>query len=119
MRRHVPLLAVLAFTAAGAQAGGQSVGFPETGKLDPQRVLESRYGKPHDARPAAAAATAGVDGGATVNLIPRGFDGGLTGVAIDSTSAAAQERVPISFGQVFAAGDLTAAERLVGRLADG
>jgi hypothetical protein len=53
--------------------------------------------------------------------VPHGFRelGGFTGVAIDSTDGDTQREVPVTFGQVFAPGEVKAGERLAGKLAGG
>jgi hypothetical protein len=45
--------------------------------------------------------------------------GALTAVWIESTGDAAQSAVPLSFGQVFAVGDIGAGQSLIGQLDDG
>jgi hypothetical protein len=48
-----------------------------------------------------------------------GIAGSVTDVRFESTSATAQTNVPVTFGQVFAPGDLAADTSLVGRLDNG
>jgi hypothetical protein len=89
---------ILLYSAAAA---AQSL--PETGQLDADRVLQTRYGK---------AAPAPVD-------FMAGIEGALTGVLIEAKGAQDKAALPVSFGQVFAPGDLRRGEGLAGRLADG
>lgn len=126
MLRRPSLAVVLTLAAACVRA--QFVGLPVTGQIDPQRVLDARYGKAPaqiqpkapsapvapvaPVAPAAAAAPTEPAG------VPHGFDG-ITGVAIDSTADVTQSQVPFSFGQVFAPGHLMPGERLAGTLAGG
>lgn len=113
----VPLALALAFVTAAAFAGpggvGQSdakfTGLPTTGQIDDQQVVQARYGAGPD-QPMAGVGAAGV---------PRDFKGGITGVALDSTSDTDQKDVPFTFGQVFAPGDVKPSDRLVGKLAGG
>jgi hypothetical protein len=92
----LPLI-LLASAAAAAQS------LPETGQLDADKVLQTRYGK---AAPAPADFMAGIEGA-------------LTGVLIEAKGAQDKAALPVSFGQVFAPGDLKRGEGLAGRLADG
>ncbi|MFC5476838.1 hypothetical protein [Massilia suwonensis] len=132
------LLALLACGAVHAQDKGKSgdlgfVGLPVTGQLDANRVLAERHGEAPDdedkdqdkdkdkdkgkdkdragAREDAAPARA-----ARSTPIPAG---GITGVVIESTAREDQADVPVSFGQVFAPGDLPRGAGLAARLADG
>ena len=106
--RPARLPSLLAFAlitlAASATAQDGFTGLPATGQLDAGRVLAARYGEP-------------------VKLAQQkqlqqqqGIEGGLTGVFVDSTGSAGQEDVPLTFGQVFAPGDLRQPERLTGKL---
>lgn len=45
--------------------------------------------------------------------------GGITGVVVENTGRGTQSNVPLSFGQVFAAGDVPRGTALAGKLADG
>jgi hypothetical protein len=83
---------------------GKFSGLPETGQLDDQKVLQSRYGK---SAPAPAATVAEPN-----------FGDGITGVVIEA-DAGVTAVLPVSFGQVFAPGDLKPGEGLDGKLADG
>ncbi|WP_296946453.1 hypothetical protein [uncultured Massilia sp.] len=95
------LLAALAAAspASFAQDKPGFVGLPAGGTLDARKVLTARYGE--------QAATT------------RRIAGGITGVFVESRDAAEQDTVPVTFGQVFAPGDVGPRDRLVGRLADG
>jgi len=134
------LLTLLTLSTAHAQDG--AVGFPVTGQIDDRRVLAARYGEAPDpppardstsdapaAQPGSAPHTAPAPAPQTATLpqaapvraaaLPRTIKGGLTGIFIDSTAGGAQQDLPLTFGQVFAPGDVRQPERLAGRLADG
>jgi hypothetical protein len=102
LRFLLPCFVLLAGAAAHAT---ESTGLPIGGGLDANRVVAARYGaKAGPARPAAAAIPAG----------------GITSVTFDSSGAAArQTNVPVTFGQVFAPGDLQKGDALLGRFVDG
>ena len=129
------LLAALSCVPVHAQQGAKSddtgfVGLPVTGQLDAGRVLSSRHGDPEK-----AAADKDKDKdqdkdskdkdskeapkpprpvrGATIPA------GGITGVVIESSAREDQSEVPLTFGQVFAPGDLPRGAGLAGKLADG
>ncbi|MFK3738158.1 hypothetical protein [Massilia sp. TN1-12] len=105
--RFLPLPLLLPLVLAlPAQAQSTYVGLPETGTVDDGKVTASRYGAEGSASGSAPAPA-------------RRITGGITGVFVESTAKEAQERVPVTFGQVFAPGDVKASDRLVGRLADG
>lgn len=122
------------------------VGLPSTGKIDPSRVLSERHGAPAPqeteaspapegkaARKKAAGAAAQAqperaqperpqEQAAPRAAAPAPFAipaGGITGVVIESTGRAAQSDVPLTFGQVFAPGNLPRGATLAGKLADG
>ncbi|MFC5509827.1 hypothetical protein ACFPOU_01645 [Massilia jejuensis] len=113
------------------------VGLPSTGRLDASRVLESRHGanapqeddkaahkEPADkARPRKDAAKHAPERERPEAPAPaRAFAipaGGITGVVVQGTGRADQSDVPLSFGQVFAPGDLPRGAGLAGKLADG
>lgn len=88
----------------GKEQAGGFVGLPATGKVDDSEVLATRHGGARNA-PAARRGAA----------IPAG---GITGVVVENTGGE-QTRVPLTFGQVFAPGDLPRGAGLSGRLADG
>jgi len=46
-------------------------------------------------------------------------EGAVTNIRFENTGAVTQAQVPVTFGQVFAAGDVGAAQTVVGKLADG
>jgi hypothetical protein len=103
---RLPHLLLVLPLAGTALAQDNYVGLPTTGQLDAQRVVTARYGEPPKAAQAARA-------------VREGISGGITGVFIDSTGGQAQHDVPLTFGQVFAPGDVKNPERLAGKLADG
>jgi hypothetical protein len=114
MRPATTLLAILPLVALSsalrATAQDKPVGLPDGGAVDTNKVLAARYGQPATgaapATPVAAAAT-------------RTITGGITGVFVDNQAAGEQASVPVTFGQVFAPGDVGPADRLEGRLEDG
>jgi hypothetical protein len=86
------------------------VGLPSTGQLDTSRVLSERHGAqvPHEkGRQRARRPEAQVP------------PGGITGIVIQSTGRKEQSTLPLTFGQVFAPGDLPRGAGLVGKLDDG
>ncbi len=95
------LFAVLAAASAALPAQDKPgfVGLPAGGALDARKVLVARYGEQA--------------------AVVRRIEGGITGVFVESQDAAGQDAVPVTFGQVFAPGDVGPQDRLVGRLADG
>jgi hypothetical protein len=114
-----------------ARRDGQDfVGLPSTGQIDASRVLAERHGAHEDdapadkdgkekAKPARESSGPGAGGarpGQKKFALPAG---GITGVVIDSTAREDQEHVPLTFGQVFARGDLPRGANLAGKLADG
>ncbi|MFC4931730.1 hypothetical protein [Massilia sp. GCM10023247] len=133
--------------SAGDEPG--FVGLPSTGKLDSSRVLSERHGaaaapqetpgKAAEARDRLDARAAGKrredadeDDGPRKRARPAPDEerpaprnrtaipaGGITGVVVESTGRGAQSNVPLSFGQVFAAGDVPRGSTLAGKLADG
>jgi len=113
---HLRLACLLvAISGAGAQAQtGEPVfvGLPSTGELDASRVLSARHGTVAPDKEASAAARPA----AKAVAIPAG---GITGVVIESTGRADQANLPLTFGQVFAPGDLPRGAALTGKLADG
>jgi hypothetical protein len=86
-------------TSQATPPAGTFVGLPVTGTLDASKVVAARYGE----KPVAA-----------VHRI----SGGITGVLVDNPGDATQEDLPVSFGQVFAPGDLQPSDRLVGKLGE-
>ena len=123
------LLALLVCSSLHAQDKGKSgdpgfVGLPVTGQLDAGRVLAERHGeqatdKGKDKAKDKETASTGEDKPARA---ARGMPipaGGITGVVIESTAREDQANVPVSFGQVFAPGDLPRGAGLAAKLADG
>jgi hypothetical protein len=102
--------ALLSSTTALAQS------LPETGKPDDQKVVQARYGGAAAATPAAP--TAGVAAAETPPAAPDWGDG-ITGVIVEAEGGHGDEAVPVTFGQVFAPGDLKRSDALHGRLPDG
>jgi hypothetical protein len=125
-RLPLPFLAILAAFCCGAtHAQDKSmadapdfVGLPATGQLDASRVLSERHGAqgPQEkGKPADKAADKALARTPQAK-IPAG---GITGIVIQSTAREEQSNVPLTFGQVFAQGDLPRGAGLVGKLADG
>ena len=113
------------------------VGLPTTGKVDAGRVLTERHGAPAEppapeqepvkkaaktpARAAQKPAAPEEDGPVASSrnsrlAIP---SGGITGVVIENTGGGEQSKVPVTFGQVFAVGDVARGTALAAKLADG
>ena len=114
----------LALVTGIAHAQDGFVGLPTTGKVDDSRVLSARHGNAAaaDAKEARetkemkeAPGKAAARAPARRAAIPAG---GFTGVAVENTGGE-QTRVPLTFGQVFAPGDLPRGAGLSGKLADG
>jgi hypothetical protein len=125
-RIALALLSLLSPIVLSTPALAQSL--PDTGKLDFDKVRQARYGT---ATPAAAAgfpetgqAEVSVAGSASPSAEPMApaapnWVGGITGVIVESDAAAKDATLPLTFGQVFAPGDLKRGETLSGRLPDG
>ncbi|MFC5550893.1 hypothetical protein [Massilia aerilata] len=113
LRPALPCLLLLPFAAAHTQS------LPETGQLDTQKVLQSRYA----GAPSVAPGQAAPDQAAPRQAAPRqaapDWGDGITGVVVETGDAGGKTPIPLSFGQVFAPGDLKRGEALLGRLADG
>jgi hypothetical protein len=95
----------------------RQVGLPAGSRLDPERVLATRYGTaPADGTKKAAPVKQAADRAA-----PHAPPGGITDIIIESAAGATavQENVPLTFGQVFARGALKPGQGLAGKLADG
>ena len=120
----------LAFATGIAHAQDGYVGLPTTGKIDDSRVVSARHGSAAPAQPMPEAkAAAGKQAAAGKEApgkeaapaparkaaIPAG---GITGVVVENTGDE-QTKVPLTFGQVFAPGDLPRGAGLSGKLADG
>jgi hypothetical protein len=115
------LLSAALLSAASALA--QSL--PQTGQLDTDKVLQVRYGDSTvAAAPALAAAApatavpASAVPASAVQAMPAWGDA-ITGVVVDTGPASGAAAIPVTFGQVFAPGDLKRGETLAGRLSDG
>jgi hypothetical protein len=144
-KRLPPSLLPLILLPAAALA--QSL--PETGQLDPDKVMQSRYGSSPAAPTASAAPAASVEAAARpapAAPVPKAaraapapshaqaqaaepaparaqpapdWGDGITGVVIEARGADGKAALPVTFGQVFAQGDLKRADTLAGRLSDG
>ena len=119
--RFACLLAAFACNISHAQERGKQdapdfVGLPVTGQLDASRVLAERHGGPEKKD---AASDKDAPKPARTSRGPAIPAGGITGVVIESTAREDQEDVPLTFGQVFAPGDLPRGAGLAGKLADG
>ena len=132
------LLALFACGAVHAQERGKPddagfVGLPVTGQLDAGRVLSSRHGEPEQARndkekekekdkdkdkEKARDNKEAPKAPHVARKLPIPT-GGITGVVVESTAREDQSNVPLTFGQVFAPGDLPRGAGLAGKLADG
>jgi hypothetical protein len=123
----LPLLYLAFLPAAAALAQN----LPETGQLDADKVAQSRYGSApavpaaKAAPPAKAAPAASLPPAATAELAPARLQAapdwgdGITGVVIEAEGGDGKAALPVTFGQVFAQGDLKRADTLLGRLPDG
>lgn len=69
--------------------------------------------------PSTTVAGPGTSAPSTVIEAPYSVFGVVTDVRVDNTSSVAQANLPVTFGQVFAAGDLMPADSLVGKLDNG
>jgi hypothetical protein len=128
--RFPVLLAALFCSTLHAQERGKSddagfVGLPVTGQLDAGRVLSSRHG---DAEQATADKDKDNDKDKDAKEAPKPAravrslaipSGGITGVVVESSAREDQANVPLTFGQVFAPGDLPRGAGLAAKLADG
>jgi hypothetical protein len=99
---------------------------PQTGQLDTDKVLQARYGGVSTAAAAPALATAApatavqaVTPQAAPNQAMPAWGDAITGVVVDTGPASGAAAIPVTFGQVFAPGDLKRGETLAGRLSDG
>ncbi|SHH41991.1 hypothetical protein [Massilia sp. CF038] len=101
------LLFLLASASLPSAALAQAVGLPEG---HPVRMPGTTPASPV---PAAAAKAARLP--KPVKPMP----GAITALWLESTADAVQNAVPLTFGQIFAAGDLPAGQSLVGKLDDG
>jgi hypothetical protein len=111
--------AVHAQDKAGADAPA-FVGLPSTGQLDAGRVLSERHGAqaPQEkGRPSEQ--TAAADKAPARRPQAKVPPGGITGIVIQNTGREEQSNLPLTFGQVFAPGDLPRGAGLAGKLADG
>jgi hypothetical protein len=94
---------------SGAAAAAQSL--PDTGQLDADKVLQARYGGGAPATPATEAAPAAP--------APSDWGDGITGVTVEAEGGHGDDALPLTFGQVFAPGDLKRTDALHGRLGKG
>ncbi|MGX4641600.1 RIFT barrel domain-containing protein [Massilia sp. SYSU DXS3249] len=119
------------------------VGLPTTGKIDSSRVLTERHGpqpqepaarEPAEARSKPRKTNDDDDDDAPRKRASRPApdddrpparnafaipSGGITGVVVESTGRGEQSKVPVTFGQVFAPGDVARGTALAAKLADG
>jgi hypothetical protein len=122
-RLSLSILSISLLSTAAALAQG----LPETGQLDWDKVRQERY------RSAAPAPGAGFPQTGQAEL-PAGagpaskspsatarpdWGGGITGVVVEAEGGGKEPTLPLTFGQVFAPGDLKRSDTLVGRLQDG
>jgi hypothetical protein len=105
--------ALLSSTTAQAQS------LPDTGKPDDQKVVQARYGSPAGASPAASTAGAAQQTPAPAAAAAPDWGDGITGITIETDGGHGEAALPVTFGQVFAPGDLKRTDALHGRLADG
>jgi len=119
MPARSPLSLTLCFALAAGFAHAQDgfAGLPSTGKVDDSRVVSARHGAtaPEEAKAQPAASSKSAPAPARKSALPAG---GITGVVVENTGAE-QSKVPLTFGQVFAPGDLPRGAALAGKLADG
>jgi hypothetical protein len=100
---------------------------PETGQLDADKVVQLRYGSAPPPPAEAAAKTAKAEKAALpASPTPAAptpaapdWGDGITGVVIEANGADGKAALPLTFGQVFAQGDLKRTDTLLGRLPDG
>jgi hypothetical protein len=116
------LLSVMLSAAALAQS------LPETGQLEFDKVRQARYGGtapspaagfPQTGQAALPGAASDSPSGEAPPPAAPNWGGGITGVVVESGGAAKDALLPLSFGQVFAPGDLPRGDTLAGRLPDG
>jgi hypothetical protein len=93
-------------------------GLPTGGGLDAARVVELRYGKAQPAKGDAAPAPAR-GRAAPVPARAAAIPGALATLAIENGGGQDQVGVPLTFGQVFGAGEVKAGQQIEARLADG
>lgn len=93
-------------------------GLPTGGGLDAARVVELRYGK---AQPAKGDATPAPAQGRAAPAPARAvaIPGALATLAVENSGQQEQLGVPLTFGQVFGAGEIKAGQQIEARLADG
>jgi hypothetical protein len=127
-RSTLSLLPAVLLSAAVFSTTALAQSLPDTGQLDMDKVRQSRYdgaapkpvaglpetGKAELPQSAAGDASAGPSAPAAPS-----WGGGITGVVIETDGPATDTTLPITFGQVFAPGDLKRGDTLVGRLPDG
>jgi hypothetical protein len=133
-RLSLSLLCASLLSAAAAAALAQSL--PETGELDAQKVMQARYrgaapgpvaglpqpGKAELPAPSGASASSPASSSAAPTQAGPDWGDGITGVVIEADGARGAHgdtAIPVTFGQVFAPGDLKRTDTLHGRLPDG
>jgi hypothetical protein len=100
---------------------------PETGQLDTDKVVQTRYrgAAPGPAASLPPAGQAELPAAASASSSPApaqaapDWGDAITGVVIEANGAEGKDAIPITFGQVFAPGDLKRTDALHGRLVDG
>jgi hypothetical protein len=123
-RLSLPMLFCAAI-ACGSASGAplrQTAGLPAGGGLDAQRVVSARY--PSGSAPTTLMLAPGAPIAPIAPVVPTPPaappGGGITDVTFDTTGVGkSQDQVPVTFGQVFAAGALRRDDTLVGKFADG
>lgn len=123
-------IVLLALALPGAVYAQSTVGLPTGGRLDPRKVVETRYAAEAEA-PAVEAAKPGKskpDKARAENTQPdtdsrvrvKPVAGSVATVAVDNTDGGkAGEPVPVTFGQVFPPGAIGQGKTLRGTTADG
>jgi hypothetical protein len=124
-RRAAPLMTTALVACLMSACGGGSTSSPASGQIADSSAgnvvgTGSAAGTQPGAGSAASPSNGGVmnDGG-TPPPAPLPVGSTITSVRIDSTATASQSNVPITFGQVFAAGALQPAEGISGMLSNG
>jgi hypothetical protein len=121
---RLPLL--LSSAALASTVLAQSL--PETGQLDADKVTQARYGRAAPASTAAALPAGGAELPVAAASSPsapapapasQDWGDAITGVVVETEGGGKDAALPLTFGQVFAPGDLKRSDTLVGRLPDG
>jgi hypothetical protein len=127
-RTSLSLLCASLLSAAAALA---QESLPEGGQLDAQKVVQARYrgaassaaaGLPPATKaelPSAASVSSSSSSSPAATQAGPDWGDGITGVVIEAKGADGKAALPVTFGQVFAQGDLKRTDPLLGRLPDG